>query len=87
MNLHKDDIRVRRRIMHILTRQMNKEHPDKREAFNAFFKSLIHDAITFVLADERMEKRNADTVGGRDSSVHRSDRGSGGTHPPRPPAL
>lgn len=57
--LHKDDVRTRRRIMHHITRQVNKtgggtnaEFSYKRAQWEGM-KDLVHEAITQVLADER----------------------------------
>ena len=58
--LHKTDVRVRRRIMHHITRRLNKEFPaqpgqtSRLREFEYKYKDIVHDAITVVLLSERM---------------------------------
>ena len=50
--LSKDAVRVRRRIMHRITRALTHDDLNKKAAFDKHYKNLVHDAITIVLATE-----------------------------------
>lgn len=54
LKLHHDDVRARRRIMHFITRQLSKGDPNRKAAFDAQYKDLVHEAVTVVLYTERM---------------------------------
>lgn len=48
--LSKSDVRVRRRIMHHITRSLS---GFDRQQFEAVYKDRVHQAVTEVLASER----------------------------------
>lgn len=50
--LSKDAGRVRRRILHHVTRGITDE--EVKKLYDKHFKDLVHDAITVVLASEEM---------------------------------
>ena len=49
--LSKDDVRVRRRILHHITRNL---HGDQKDTFEKDYKNVVHGAITTVLLSERL---------------------------------
>ncbi len=53
VRLSKDNVRIRRKIFHHITRQLSKQSPDKKAAFESHFKELVHGAITEVLQEEQ----------------------------------
>ncbi len=61
LHLHnKDDQRIRRRILHHITRFLGQGDPNRLEAFEKYYKSLVHEAITVVLVTERMAKEKVE---------------------------